>query len=610
VALSGSVLPIAPGRVTFEGDERLGPVAIAMDEAPDGSLLLRSTVPLEPYPVRVHDFLYDWADARPDGIFLAERVPGLAGWRTISWSEAAGKVLAIAAALAERDLGPERPVAILSGNSIDHQLVALACLTAGVPYAPISTAYSLMSRDHGKLRHILKLLDPGLVFADDAELYAAALTLPEMRGREIVARAETPKVPGVVPLARLLAGGSAATLAAARDAVGPDTIAKFLFTSGSTGVPKGVIITQRSMGINLAQVKQCWRLIYLRPLVLIDWLPWNHVFGGNNNVNTTLMSGGTLYIDDGRPVPGELGKTLRNIREVSPTIYFNVPRGFDLLLRELDKDDELRRAFYRDLEGMIYTGAAMPDHVWTGIEQLGRKTTGRRIDVLTGWGLSEAGPTVTLLHMPGAELGNIGTPVPGVELKLVRNGSKLEGRTRGACVTPGYRRMPEATARAFDGDGFFITGDAIRFRDPEDPGRGFFFDGRVVEDFKLQSGTFVNTGDVRIRALLALGALALDVVVAAPNRPELGLLVFPPPALRDIDDAYRAEVRAALGRMNRETTGSSRIVTRAIIATEPPAIDRGEMTDKGSLNMRAVLESRTALVERLYTDDDPDVIRL
>jgi feruloyl-CoA synthase len=609
--MSGSVRAAVPGRMTFEGDERLGPVAIAMDEAADGSLVLRSTVPLEPYPLRVHDALFDWARKRPDGVFLAERVPGLAGWRTIGWSEAAEKVLAIAAALAERGLSADRPVAILSGNSIAHALMALACMTAGVPFAPVSTAYSLMSRDHGKLRHIVKLLDPGLVFADNAELYAPALTLPEMAGREIVATAETPRVPGVTPLARLLAGGSAATLKAARDALKPDDIAKFLFTSGSTGVPKGVIITHRSMGINLTQVRQCWRLIFLRPLVLVDWLPWNHVFGGNNNINITLASGGTLYIDDGRPVPGELGKTLRNLREVSPTFYFNVPRGFDLLLREFDKDDTLRRAFYRDLEGMIYTGAAMPDHVWRGIEQLGRKTTGRRIDVLTGWGMTEGGPSVTFLHMPGAELGNIGTPVPGIELKLVKNGSKLEGRTRGTCVTPGYWRMPEATARAFDEEGYFITGDAVRFRDPDDPGRGFFFDGRVVEDFKLESGTFVSTGDVRTRALLALGALALDVVVAAPNRPDLGLLIYPPPSmLAAIDDAYRRDVAAALARMNAGIAGSSRRVARALIVTEPPAIDRGEMTDKGSLNMRAVLENRAALVDGLYDDSNPEVIRL
>jgi feruloyl-CoA synthase len=346
-------------------------------------------------------------------------------------------------------------------------------------------------------------------------------------------------------------------------------------------------------------------------MVLVDWLPWNHVFGGNNNVNSTLASGGTLYIDDGRPVPGELGKTLRNIRDVSPTFYFNVPRGFDLLLREFDKDDALRHAFYRDLEGMIYTGAAMPDHVWAGIEQLGRKTTGRRVDVLTGWGMTEAGPSITFLQLPGAELGNIGTPVPGIELKLVKNGSKLEGRTRGTCVTPGYWKMPEATRRAFDEEGFLITGDAVRFVDPDDPGRGFFFDGRVVEDFKLESGTFVNTGDVRIRALLALEALALDVVVTAPNRSELGLLVYPPPAMLGIiDQAYHDKVAAALKRMNAGISGSSRRVARALIVTEPPAIDRGEMTDKGSLNMRAVLENRSSLVDSLYENSNSEVILL
>jgi feruloyl-CoA synthase len=598
----------APTNVAIH--ERFGRISIAVDRREDGTIIVRATDPVGPYPELFHDYLFRWARAAPRRTFLAERRAGQAGWATCSYGEAAQRVRAIAAALAERPLGEARPVLILSGNSIEHQMLALGCTVAGIPYSPISTAYSLVSRDFGKLKYILSVLDPALVYAADAKLFAEALALPEIQGREIVVGAPDSSLPSATPFSRLLDGGSTARLKEAAHRITPDSTIKLLFTSGSTGTPKGVVTTHRMLNINLQMLNQAWRFFDARPPVLVDWLPWNHVFGGNHNVGQVLRAGGTLYIDDGKPLPGQWERSIRNLREIASTAYFNVPIGFDFLLPELRKDDELRKTFFRDLDVMFYAAASLPEHVWRGLEELAEAANpGHPASMITGWGLTEAAPSALILNKHGAEIGNAGLPLPGVELKLIPNGQKLEARIRGENVMPGYWRLPDVNARVFDDEGFFITGDALAFIDERDPERGFRFNGRVTEDFKLATGTWVNVGEVKTRAMRALAALAADVIVTAPDREELGLFIFPPPG-RDVDSPdYVAGIRAALHTINLEARGSSSRVARALVMREPASLDKGEMTDKGSLNMRAVLEQRKALVEKLYNDTDLEVIR-
>jgi feruloyl-CoA synthase len=481
-------------------------------------------------------------------------------------------------------------------------------MAAGIPFAPISVAYSLVSQDLGKLRHILKLLDPGLVYAANAEVFRRALTIPEMAGREIVVGTASPEVPGATLFAELLKGAPKDALAAADKKINADTIAKFLFTSGSTGIPKGVITTHRMLNSNIAMQDYIWPFMSARPPVLVDWLPWSHVFGGNHNFNQVLKNGGTLYIDDGKPIPAEFGKSVANLREVSSTIYLNVPKGFELLLPHLRNDDVLRNSLFADLDAMFYAAATLPTHLWEGFAEVASQVRpGNPPSMISGWGLTETSPAALMLNRHDAEVGNIGPPMPGLEVKLVPQGGKLEVRVRGPNVTPGYWRMPELTKQAFDEEGYFITGDAVTFVDENDAARGFRFNGRTVEDFKLSSGTRVHAADVWARARAALGSLVFDAVVAAPDRDDLGLMIFPP-AGRAVDAAYRDELSAALQKMNEGISGSSRVIRRAIVLTEPPSLDAGEITDKGSLNSRGIRDRRAAIVERLYDDKDADVI--
>ena len=587
---------------------RFRDVTVDMRCDPDGVIRLLAKERLRPYPDRFHDHLSHWSKECPARTFLAERRPGYNGWVSISYAETAEQVQLVAQALAQRDLGPQRPVLILSGNAIEHQLLALAAMNAGVPFAPISVAYSLISQDLGKLRYIINLLDPGLVYATDAR-FARALTIPEMRGREIVVDAPSSDVRAAIPFSELLSGGSSATLTEAAAKIGPDTVAKFLFTSGSTGTPKGVTITHRMLNSNMTMFEQIWPFIVKRPPVLVDWLPWSHVFGGNHNIGQVLRSGGTLYIDDGKPTPAEFERSLRNLREVSSTMYLNVPKGFELLLPALAKDNELRKRFFADLDAMFYAAATLPEHLWHGLAELAqRERPHDPPSMISGWGLTETAPGSLILNRHDAEIGNIGPPLPGQEVKLVPNGGKLEIRVRGPNVTPGYWRAPELTKQAFDDEGYFITGDAVTFVDEADASRGFRFNGRVAEDFKLSSGTRVHAAEIWARARQALGTLVFDVVVAAPDRDDLGLLIFPP-AGRAIDAAYRAAVRDALVRMNEGITGSSRVIARAFVLSEPPSLDAGEITDKGSLNSRGIRERRQADVARLYDDGDMEVVR-
>jgi len=591
---------------TSTEDPRFGTFPVIADERADGTIIVRATVPLGEYPDRHHDSLFHWARLQPARAFLAERRAGRDGWATISYGEAAQKAERIAEALAARELGVERPILILAGNAIDHALLALGAMIAGIPFSPISTAYSLVSQDFGKLKHVLALLNPGLVYAAD-ERYAKALSIPEMVGREIVLSQPSGTLPRATSFAQLLDGGSPDRLKTAAAKVGPDTIAKFLFTSGSTGIPKGVITTHRMINANQQMLTHPWRFFDLRPPVLVDWLPWSHVFGGNCNMGQILRAGGTLYIDDGRPIPGEVARSFRNLLEISPTVYFNVPRGFDLLLGELRKDD-LRKRFFAELDVMFYAGAALPDHLWSAFAELAEEARpGKPASMISGWGLTETAPAALILNRHDAEVGNLGPPCPGNEIKLVPNANKLEVRVRGPNVTPGYWKMPELTAKAFDEEGFFITGDALKFLDRKDPARGFRFDGRVVEDFKLMTGTWVHTGNVRSRALKALAGLVFDVVVVGADREEVGLFVFPAPSANADAADYRERLRTGLMGLNDGIEASSQRVTRALVLREPPSLDKGEITDKGSLNMRAILDNRRALVEKLY-GDDADVI--
>jgi len=588
---------------------RFRDVVVDMRRDPSGVIRLLAKEPLKPYPDRFHDHLWRWAKERPTRTFLAERQPHREGWASTSYAETAEQVSLIAQALAQRDLGSERPVLILSGNAIEHQVLALAAMSAGVPFASISVAYSLISQDLGKLRYITKLLDPGLIYAADGARFARALSIAEMQGREIVVGAPAPEVHGATPFAELLKGGSAAALAQRAAKIGPETVAKFLFTSGSTGTPKGVTITHRMINANMMMFEQIWPFIVDRPPVLVDWLPWSHVFGGNHNIGQVLRSGGTLYIDDGKPIAGEFERSLRNLRDVSSTMYLNVPKGFELLLPAIAKDADLRKRFFADLDAMFYAAATLPEHLWHGLAEIAqRERPNNPPSMISGWGLTETAPGSLILNRHDAEIGNIGPPLPGQEVKLVPNGGKLEIRVRGPNITPGYWRAAELTKQAFDEEGYFITGDAVTFIDETDASRGFRFNGRVAEDFKLSSGTRVHAAEIWARARQALGPLVFDVVLAAPDRDDLGLLIFPP-AGRVIDAGYREAVRDALRRMNEGVTGSSRLVARALVLDQPPSLDAGEITDKGSLNSRGIRERRQADVERLYDDTNPEVIR-
>jgi len=555
----------------------------------DGSILLRSPQALGPYPRALTHWLAGWSDRAAERTFLAERKGE--GWRKVSYREAYGAVRRVGQALLDRKLSAERPVAILSDNGVDHALLALGAMHVGVPVAPISPAYSLMSKDFAKLKHIFELIRPGLVYADDPARFGVALAA--------VGAIST-------PVAELLETNPGSTMEREAAAVGPDTIAKILFTSGSTGVPKGVINTQRMLCANQQMLAQGWPFVEERAPVIVDWLPWNHTFGGNHNFNMVLRNGGTLYVDGGKPVPGLIDATVRNLKDISPTMYFNVPRGFDLLLPQLESDASLRRSFFRDLDMVFYAGAALPQNLWERVEKLAAAEKGGRLAMLSAWGSTETSPLAAQVHFAIERAGIVGLPVAGCELKLVPSGGKLEVRVRGANVTPGYYRSEDLTRAAFDEEGFYRIGDAMKFADPARPQAGLVFDGRVAEDFKLSSGTWVHVGTVRVKLIAACNPLVQDAVITGHDRGEVGAMVFLSPAVKGVPRSdIEAKIRDALSALSAEG-GSSMHPTRALILEEPPSIDANEITDKGYVNQRAVLEQRAALVERLHASPAPD----
>ena len=575
---------------------RFAPAAVEVERRPDGSTLLRSPQRLGGYARAVGEWLVHWAGQAPDRVFLAERAGD--AWRRLTYREALDAVRRVGQALLDRGLDATRPIAILSENGIDHALAALGAMHVGVPAAPVSPAYSLMSTDFGKLKHIFDLVRPGLVYCSDPARFAPALDAVRARA---------------TPFAELLAAAPTARVDEAFARIGPDTIAKILFTSGSTGAPKGVINTHRMLCANQQMHAQAWQFLEDRPPVLVDWLPWNHTFGGNHNFNAVLRNGGTLYVDAGKPLPGLVETSVRNLKEVSSTIYFNVPRGFDLLLPYLESDAALRASFFRDLEVVCYAGAALPQNLWERFERLAVAER-RGVAMVSAWGATETAPGVALVHFPIERAGVIGLPAPGCELKLVPSGGKLEARVRGPNVTPGYYGRDDLTRAAFDEEGFYKIGDALKFVDPADPVKGLVFDGRVAEDFKLATGTWVHVGAVRVKLISAGNPLIQDAVITGHDRDLVGALVFlnPAAAAGVTPEAARAAIAEALRKLAAESgPGSSTHPVRALVLSEPPSIDANEITDKGYINQRAVLERRAALVERLYASPaDPEVVAI
>ncbi|TMH32301.1 MAG: feruloyl-CoA synthase [Betaproteobacteria bacterium] len=545
---------------------RLAPARVELERR-GGNIYLRSPQKLAPFARCVTEWLVRWSDKAPERTFLAERKGD--GWRKLTYREAYGAVRRISQALLDLGLSAERPVAILSDNGVDHALLALGAMHVGIPVAPISPAYSLMSQDYGKLKHIFELVQPGLVFAADAAKFAPALAAVGAKSTSV---------------AELLESNPGSTQEREHARVGPQTVAKILFTSGSTGMPKGVINTHGMLCANQQQLAQAWPFVEDRPPVVVDWLPWNHTFGGNHNFNLVL--------------PGSVETTVKNLAELSPTMYFNVPRGYDLLLPYLERDEKLRQSFFRELDVLFYAAASLPQNLWDRLKKLG----GPRLAMLSAWGSTETSPLATSVHFHMERPGVIGLPIPECELKLVPTAGKLEVRVRGPNVMPGYYKRPDLTREAFDEEGFYRIGDAVRFADADDPAKGIVFDGRVAEDFKLTSGTWVNVGAVRVKLIAAADPLVQDAVITGHDRDEIGALVFLSAAAKDRPDV-RERLSAALAKLTAEG-GSSTHPRRLLVMSEPPSIDANEITDKGYINQRAVLERRAALVEKLYAGDE------
>jgi feruloyl-CoA synthase len=597
----------------------LGPPDVVVERRNDGAIVLRSPHALPAFPQKLTERLAHWAKAAPERVFLAQR-DAAGTWRTLTYADALTKVRAIAAALLARGLSLERPIAILSGNDIEHALIGLAAMHVGIPYAPISVPYSLLSKDFGKLKTIIEVLQPGLVFAANGTAFARAIAAAVPPDVEI---AVTTNPPSDRPATLFTALSDTPTPAVetAHAEIGPDTIAKILFTSGSTGQPKGVINTQLMLCANQAMIRCGLAFFGDEPPVIVDWLPWNHTFGGNHNFNLVLHNGGSLYIDDGKPLPGAIDATVRNLRDIAPTIYFNVPKGFEMLLPHLTADRALREKFFSRLKVMFYAGASLSQHVADAIQRLAVETTGERVMFLASLGSTETAPAAVACCWESERTGNIGLPLPGVELKLVPRDGKLEARLKGVNITPGYYKAPQLTADAFDDEGFYKIGDAVKFADPADPSKGLLFDGRLAEDFKLATGTWISVGPLRAAFIAHFAPLVRDVVLAGADRDDITALVFPdadacrklaPDLAADsavaillADQRVRAEFARLLDTLLQASSGTSSRICRAILLAELPSLDIGEMTDKGSINQRAVLANRAALVEDLYADPPP-----
>lgn len=590
---------------------RLWEPELAWTTREDGSTLIWREDRLGDYPDRLTDMIDHWAEKTPDQTWMAQRDGD--GWRRVSYAQMRDRVRRIGAWLLQRDLSAARPVIILSGNSLEHALIALGAQYAGIPSAAISPAYALVSTDYAKLKSIAAQITPGAIFVQDATGFADAIAA--VFGPDIPVISVTGDLPGreTHPYDQLLQTQPGPQLDAAHQAIGLETVAKFLFTSGTTGSPKAVIQTNRMLCSNMAMVRDCFAFMQDEPPVVCDWAPWNHTASGNKVFNMALFNGGTYYIDEGKPTPKGIAETIRNLREVSPTWYFNVPAGFEALVHAMERDDVLRTSFFRDLKLLMYAGAGLAAHTWQDLDRLAVRTLGHRVLMAAGLGATETAPFALMCVDPQDAPGNIGIPAQGVELKLVPVDDKLEARLRGPNITPGYWRAPDLTRDAFDEEGFYRLGDALRYAVPGDPAKGFYFDGRIAENFKLQTGTWVAVGALRAQIVNQMGGLVSDAVIAGENRETLAALLVPAlPAMRELapsgtpDEALpdHPQIRAAIGARLAEhvaqSTGSATRITRVLLMREPLSLDRGEVTDKGSINQRAVLRHRSDLIDEVY----------
>jgi feruloyl-CoA synthase len=592
---------------------------VTLKDGVPGTHYLKADQDLQAFPERLTDRLQHWAQIKPTQTLFARRIKladgSLGEWRHVTYAEAWQTARNIAQGLINRSLNAERPVVILSENSLEHALLALGCMVAGVPFVPTSPPYSLISQDYDKLKHVLRTVTPGLVFASDAR-YAKAIAATVSSDMEIVMNEGAVEGKQVTTFEALCSTPATAQVDAAIAATGPDTIVKFLFTSGSTKLPKAVINTQRLWCANQQQMAQSMPVLAESPLVLVDWLPWNHTFGGNHNFGMVVFHGGTMYIDDGKPTPALMHETLRNLREIAPTVYFNVPTGFEAIALAMKTDDLLRKTLLSRVQMFFYAGAALAQPIWDSLYESQEREVGERIVMGTGLGMTESGPFGIFVTNPYVNAGDLGVPTPGLELKLVDMGGKTEVRYRGPNITPGYWRNAEETKASFDDEGFFCTGDAVKWIDETDVHLGLKFDGRIAEDFKLATGTFVSVGPLRGKIIAAGAPYIQDVVLTGINLKEVGAMVFPTPAVRALSgmaadapladvlgsEAVLAHFQKVLNDLAKTATGSANRIARMCLLSEPPTIDKGEITDKGSINQRAVLSHRADTVAALHEE--------
>ena len=604
---------------------RMGDTRVSISKGDDGTLYLRSDETPDDYPRAITDKLDHWAEHRPDQVFLADRDQSGA-WQTRTYSQTRQDVRKLAQYLLSHDLSVDRPVLILSGNSLAHGLLALASMYVGIPYAPVSPAYSLISKSFAKLRHVCELLNPGLVFVEDGAQYARALSAVLPASTRLLVVENSPPEFTADHFSNALATVVTDAVDKANANITEDTIAKFLFTSGSTGMPKAVINTQRMICFNQMMLRHTLAFLQDEPPIMLDWLPWNHTAGGNHNFGIALYNGGSFYIDQGKPTPDGIFETVRNLCEISPSMYFNVPKGFEMLVQHLQENPTLRASFFKQLRLMQYAGAGLSQYVWDNLERIAQDTIGEKIVMVTGYGSTETAPFAFTTTWAVDQAASVGLPAVGLDVKLVPNAEKLEVRLRGPSITPGYWKQPDKTRESFDEEGYYLIGDALKFVDPDNIERGFLFDGRVCEDFKLSTGTWVHVAAIRANIADTFAPYVRDAVLTGLNENHIGALLFADfVACRKLcpdlpDDASERDIathpsvlthfQKKLNELATKATGSAQFVARAIVLDRSPDLDAHEVTDKGSINQRAVLTSRADKVADLYREPVPDHVMI